>query len=554
MKVLHTVAAACVSVVVTTAAWAEDIALVLSNTGHEYLPGIHQSLNARGLAIALRGAGFQVTEGRDLDIRGLRQFATGFQAQMREDPDRVIIVLTGHFASADGQVRLLGTRARQPGRFSVDAQGLSVNAIAETLTAVQGRALLVLASPQEGFATGEGVFSGISGLIAPQGVTLIEGPVNAMRDLVEHGFLEQGRPFSEVAAEAYENVRISGFLPDALSFTPVEPDPLQQPAYVAELAYWEAARDIGTAAAVNAYLNRYPNGQFVQDARAMKNQFVNDAQNQMQQVEQALNLSRDNRMTLQRSLSLLGFSPRGIDGVFGQGTRAAISSWQQNNGFSVTGYFNRRQVNLLRQQAETRAAELEEEARQRQQAMERQDRAFWRETGKGSSEDGLRAYLRRYPDGVFADKARDRMHQIQEERRRTTAKAERRAWDQAAEADTMQGYQAFLNSYPESRFAGAAQDRMAELRDRNANRDLLDQALAQERALTGNQITRVLVERRLAQMGVLPQSQVDGVFNDLTRRAIRRFQRSRDIMPTGYVTQLTLVQLLASLGGEDPEH
>jgi peptidoglycan hydrolase-like protein with peptidoglycan-binding domain len=39
---------------------------------------------------------------------------------------------------------------------------------------------------------------------------------------------------------------------------------------------------------------------------------------------------------------------------------------------------------------------------------------------------------------------------------------------------------------------------------------------------------------------------VDGVFDNATRRAIRRFQRARDITPTGFVTQRTLVLLLAA--------
>ena len=39
-------------------------------------------------------------------------------------------------------------------------------------------------------------------------------------------------------------------------------------------------------------------------------------------------------------------------------------------------------------------------------------------------------------------------------------------------------------------------------------------------------------------------ARADGTFDADTRRAIRRFQRSRDLPVTGYVTQATMVHLL----------
>ncbi|MEN9850742.1 MAG: hypothetical protein RL128_905 [Pseudomonadota bacterium] len=54
-------------------------------------------------------------------------------------------------------------------------------------------------------------------------------------------------------------------------------------------------------------------------------------------------LSRDERMTLQEALKWYGFYTSGIDGAFGQGTRASMSAWQEASGFEPTGVLTTRQ-------------------------------------------------------------------------------------------------------------------------------------------------------------------------------------------------------------------
>ena len=546
MNLRQRMAAAVVSVVFGSAAWAGDIALVLSNTDYEYLPDVPQSHSLNQLGMSLRQQGFEVLEDRGLDAVGLRRMASRFENILADSPDRVVVVLAGHFVGSGDQVWMLGEQARFPELITAGAQGLSVNAVAGILSAAQGRALLILSSPQSKLHVGQGMATGWNGLTAPQGITLAQSDVGAVRDVVER-FMEPGRSFAEAASDVPDGVQVTGFLPTSQAFTPEPSSPLQSPAYVAELAYWEAVRDIGTIEAVDAYLNRYPRGQFAGVARAMKNDILNDSLRQAQNAELALNLTQEQRMEIQRQLTLLGYDPRGIDGVFGRGTRAAIMGWQGRNGIEDTGYLDRIQLRLLRQQAQVVADRLEREAQRRQAEMERQDRSYWNETGRGQSEQGLRAYLRRYPDGLFSDAARDRLRQIQEARRQNAARVERMAWDQAAQLDTLDGYEAFLARFPNSQFSDAARDRIAELQNEERNRQLLEQAKAEERVVTRSQVTRILVERRLVQLGLLKQNQADGNFNAKTRRAIRQFQRSRDLPVTGYVSQMTLVNILALL-------
>ena len=69
-------------------------------------------------------------------------------------------------------------------------------------------------------------------------------------------------------------------------------------------------------------------------------------------------------------------------------------------------------------------------------------------------------------------------------------------------------------------------------------------ARVEEATVAGNIIARLLIEQRLTQLGEDPGT-VDGTFDEATRRALRRFQRARDLPVTGYVTQATMARLLA---------
>ena len=65
------------------------------------------------------------------------------------------------------------------------------------------------------------------------------------------------------------------------------------------------------------------------------------------QAEAVLNLSRQQRAAVQAGLTRRGFDTRGVDGVFGRGTRAAIAAWQQANDLPATGYLTAPQYERL---------------------------------------------------------------------------------------------------------------------------------------------------------------------------------------------------------------
>ncbi|WP_135503600.1 peptidoglycan-binding domain-containing protein [Roseovarius aestuariivivens] len=77
------------------------------------------------------------------------------------------------------------------------------------------------------------------------------------------------------------------------------------------------------------------------------------------ETEAALGLDRTARRELQLRLRLIGFDPRGVDGVFGPNTRSAISTWQETAGFAASGYLDATQLEDLRAQSEAEFAAYE---------------------------------------------------------------------------------------------------------------------------------------------------------------------------------------------------
>lgn len=80
-----------------------------------------------------------------------------------------------------------------------------------------------------------------------------------------------------------------------------------------------------------------------------------------EEAEANLALSRAQRIEIQRRLGVLGFDPRGADGVFGAKTRTALSDWQADKGFAVTGYLNAVQLLALNAQSQASYEKLEKE-------------------------------------------------------------------------------------------------------------------------------------------------------------------------------------------------
>lgn len=69
-------------------------------------------------------------------------------------------------------------------------------------------------------------------------------------------------------------------------------------------------------------------------------------------------LSREERIDIQRHLQWFGYYRAALDGAFGRGTRGSMSDWQGDSGFEVTGILTTRQRAALADAYDTALAEL----------------------------------------------------------------------------------------------------------------------------------------------------------------------------------------------------
>ncbi|MYM55679.1 peptidoglycan-binding domain-containing protein [Thalassovita mangrovi] len=122
-------------------------------------------------------------------------------------------------------------------------------------------------------------------------------------------------------------------------------------------AQLSALRDQGAAGVHDSHPNRVSgavqaNKQANEPERLILAAASGDPRVRAEAEERTLRLTRNERLTLQRELTLLGFSTGGVDGVFGPKTRAAIRRFQASRNYAQTGYLTAQQVRQIHREAE----------------------------------------------------------------------------------------------------------------------------------------------------------------------------------------------------------
>ena len=523
-------------------AWAEDRALLIGNETYAEAGRIPGAAAVAGIAPALQAAGFRVLAGQDQTTDDLRGLMSGLLAERLAD-GRLVILLAGHFAHSGSQTWFLGIEADVPDAATIAAQGVDLTDIMAIAAQTPGGAVVLLGTEDRRVPLGAGLTPGIGILTPPQGVTVVQGDAEVLAEFAAGPLLQTGQ--SLMAMLDGTGLQADGFLAPLVAFRPAEGSVAPRPAALdGDDTLWQATGLIATVEAYQAYLTRYPAGRHATEAKAAVTQILGEPQRDARLAEDALALTRGARRAVQEGLAVTGFDPKGIDGVFGAGSRTAIADWQRRFGHAPTSYLTRDQIVQLSGQADRRRAELASAQAAEAAARAAQDRAYWDQTGKAGDEAGLRAYMARYPQGVFAGLAGDRLAVIDAARAAELAAADRAAWDAARADNAVAAYEDYVRAYPQGAFAAQATARIAALNGVVPADDALARAQASELALQLSPAARTLIEGRLSSLG-LQSGPVDGRFDAEARAAIRVFQGQRQLGETGFLDEQTMLGLMA---------
>ena len=475
-------------------AFAEDAALLMGVERYQNLRRVSNATDVLDGAQSLREAGYNVSTLSNGTSANMARLLDRL-ADKATDADRLVVGLSGRFVTDGERSWLLAADTETPTYFGL-ANAVSIDSVLDVLSKTPGQAVLVLGYDLDADSTiGSYLREGVGNLDIPQGVTVLYGEPNATDDVVEDAITVPGADVMAFVRDV-RWLRADGYQPNQLvmqvtSATGNVTAPTVEPT----LQFWTAAQQADTADAYRDFALNYPNSPYAQEARRRLDEIENDPIRMAEIAENELSLTRNDRRDIQRNLTLLEYDTRGVDGIFGPGSRRAIRNWQQSNGFAQTSYLTAEQISRIDAQASRREAEIEAEKERERLAAERLDRAYWEETGARGDTAGYRAYLNRYPDGLFSDEAK-------------AALAEEEQEDQ----------------------------------DKNEN------AAAIEAGLDINPVLARLIESRLAQMGFNP-GRVDGRFDSDTRSAISRYQTRSGLPATGYLNEPTLARLLADTFG-----
>ena len=149
-------------------------------------------------------------------------------------------------------------------------------------------------------------------------------------------------------------------------------------------------------------------------------------------VEASLGLDRSGRRRIQEGLTRAGFSPGPADGVFGPATRAALRGWQRSRGATATGYLDGAGATALGVPVADPAAGTAAVASALPTAtvassasptpaastptaeLTRAETVFWESMRDSTNASEFEAYLARWPSGIYAPLATNRLAALRE--------------------------------------------------------------------------------------------------------------------------------------------
>lgn len=399
------------------------VAFVVGNGAYKHVSALpNPSIDARAMASLLRNVGFDVVEGEDLDRDGmtgkLREFALKTQGA-----DIAIFYYAGHGISVNGKNYLIPVDADLKSEVDIkfgaaidvdvaldqtmaDAKiklifldacrdnpfAARVRSAARTRSVVVGNGLAEMTTGEGtliAFATGPGqtALDGNTGQNSPFTKALIANIANPNLEIQQAMTLVRAQVNDETHKQqlpwGHTNLIGTVYLNPSVNTAANAPATSSAPPAATggnpdvELEFWRSIKDTSSVEELNAYLVKYPNGQFKSLAlariAALQSQKPAPAQTNTttasvttrsapemapaQEVDifnAAASMATENdllldpraRRDIQNRLTMIGFATP-ITGQFTDTTRQSLIRWQTARGYPRTGYLNKLQHQAL---------------------------------------------------------------------------------------------------------------------------------------------------------------------------------------------------------------
>ncbi|WP_426443019.1 caspase family protein [Bradyrhizobium genosp. P] len=411
MRTLTLVASLICMALTATAAQAEKrVAFVVGNGAYKNVtPLPNPTMDAKAMAGALRNVGFDVVEGTNLTRDKMTEKLLDF-GKKAQGADIAVFYYAGHGIAIGGTNYLLPIDADIKSEMDVKL-GAAINidlTLDQTMSDAKVKLVFLDACRDNPFAakiksnsatrsinvqtglaemkSGEGTliaFATGPGQTALDGQEGTNSPfTRALVDNIAQPGVEIQQAMTKVRAQVNEETN-KGQLPWGhtnligavyLNGPPAAPDtaapaPSASTAVAAapgsdvELEFWRSIKDSNKPEELNAYMSKYPNGQFkplaIARIAALENgpstttrnlttgidpaTFTDDSS---QVTEDQIGLDKGQRRDVHRRLNGLGFDTK-VTGKFDEATRAVITRWQAARGYPKTGYLNKLQHKAL---------------------------------------------------------------------------------------------------------------------------------------------------------------------------------------------------------------